>query len=170
MKMLALISFAAFDPGSSMEGILRWEGTVRWMESVLPLLQDAATLIFCSWVAVLIPMSVFRRAHPTIAKILRVSSVFVGGVCWWHAFIVTYRLMGWLATVIGVLLAGIGVIPMALFAAGVKNDWEIFRDLVAASILTIVPRIIAKFITAREAKIQRPVAVSSYYSGDFHSW
>lgn len=168
--MLALINFTSFDPGSSMEGILRWETAIRWMESVLPLLQDAATLIFCSWVAVLIPMSVFRRAHPTIAKILNVSSLFVGGVCWWHAFIVTYRLMGWLAVVIGVLLAGIGVVPMALFAAGVRNDWEIFRDLMAAAILTIVPRIIARFITKRQAQTQLPVAVTSYYSSNFNAW
>ena len=35
----------SFDMGSSLEGILKWETAVRWMESVLPLLQTGTTVI-----------------------------------------------------------------------------------------------------------------------------
>lgn len=165
----AMIDLSSFGL-SSMEGVLRWETAVRSMESVLPALQDAVTLVCCSWIAVLIPLSVFRRAHPVIARILRVSSLFVGGVCWWQAVIVTYRLMGWLAVSIGLLCAGIGIIPMSLFAAGVRGDWDVFRSLAIGAILTVVPRIIAKFITIRRAKTQLPATIGSYYSSDFSAW
>lgn len=168
--MSPLIAFSSFDPGPSVQGILRLEDAVHWMESVFPSMQDAASLIVCSWVAILIPMSIFRRAHLFIAKILRVCSLFVGGVCCWHAFIVTYRLLGWLAAAVGVLLGGVGIVPMALFATGVRNEWEIFRDLMAGAILAIVPRIIARFITNRRARTQLPAAIPSYYSGDFNAW
>jgi hypothetical protein len=155
---------------ASMEGALRWQTAIQWMEAVLPSLQDAATLLFCCWVAVLIPMSVFRRAHPLIARILRVSSLFMGGVCWWQALIVTWKLLGSFAVSVGLLCAGVGVIPMALFATGVRGEWDLFRDLVTSAILTLVPRIVAKFIARRQEKMQLPAAVGSYCSRDFSVW
>ncbi|HVW10487.1 MAG TPA: hypothetical protein VHC90_17990 [Bryobacteraceae bacterium] len=165
----AIIDLSGLGVGS-MESALRWESAVRWMESVLPTLQDAATLVFCSWIAVLIPMSVFRRAHPLIARILRGTSLFVGGVCWWQSLIATYRLLGWLAVSIGILCGGVGVVPMALFATGVRGNWDLFRDIAIGGILTVVPRIIAKFIEKRQAKMQVPAAITSYYSSDFSAW
>jgi len=155
---------------ASMEGALRWQTAIQWMESVLPRLQDAGTLLFCSWVAVLIPMSVFRRAHPLIAQILRVSSLFMGGVCWWQSLIVTWQLLGSFAVSVGLLCAGIGVIPMALFATGARGQWDPFRDLAISAILTLVPRIVAKFIAKRQAKMQLPATIGSYYSNDFSVW
>ncbi len=172
-KMLGNIP-GMIDPSSfglgSMEGALRWQTTIQWMEAVLPTLQDMGTLLFCSWVAVLVPMSVFRRAHPLIARILRVSSLYMGGVCWWQALIVTWHLLGSFAVSIGLLCAGIGVIPMALFATGVSNQWDPFRDLIISAILTIVPRIVANFITKRQGKLQLPATIGSYYSRDFSVW
>jgi hypothetical protein len=154
----------------SMESALRWQTAIQWMEAVLPRLQDAGNLLFCTWVAVLIPMSVFRRAHPLIAQILRVSSVFMGGVCWWQSLIVTWHLLGSFAVSVGLLCAGVGVIPMALFATGVRGQWDPFRDLAVSAILALVPRIVAKFITRRQAKLHLPVTVGSYYSSDFSVW
>jgi hypothetical protein len=155
---------------TSMESTLHWQSALQWMESVLPSLQDAATLLFSCWVAVLIPMSVFRRSWPLIARILRVSSLFMGGVCWWQALIVTWKLLGSFAVSVGLLCAGVGVIPMALFATGVRAEWDLFRDLAISAILTLVPRIVAKFISRRQEKMQLPATVGSYYSRDFSAW
>ncbi|HEU5021521.1 MAG TPA: hypothetical protein VFT60_06510, partial [Bryobacteraceae bacterium] len=133
-------------------------------------LEDGATLLFCGWVAVLIPMSVFRRAHPLIARILRVSSLYMGGVCWWQALIVTWHLLGLLAVSVGLLCAGVGVIPMALFATAARGQWDPFRDLIVSAILTLVPLIVAKFIAKRQAKMQLPATLGAFYSRDFSAW
>ncbi|HEY4086565.1 MAG TPA: hypothetical protein VGM43_11540 [Bryobacteraceae bacterium] len=163
------IDLSAFDFGS-MEGALRWQTAIQWMENVLPRLQDMSTLLFCGWVAVLIPMSIFRRAHPLIARILRGSSLFMGGLCWWQSLIVTWHLLGSFAVSVGLLCAGVGVIPMALFATAVRGQWDPFRDLAISAILTLVPRIVAKFIAKRQQKLQLPATVGSYYSRDFSVW
>jgi hypothetical protein len=165
----AAIDLSAFDFGS-MEGALRWQTAIQWMENVLPRLQDMSTLLFCGWVAVLIPMSIFRRAHPLIARILRGSSLFMGGLCWWQSLIVTWHLLGSFAVSVGLLCAGVGVIPMALFATAVRGQWDPFRDLAISAILTLVPRIVAKFIAKRQQKLQLPATVGSYYSRDFSVW
>jgi len=165
----AVIDLSSFGLGS-MEGALRWQTTIQWMEAVLPALQDMGTLLFCCWVAVLVPMSIFRRAHPLIARILRVSSLYMGGVCWWQALIVTWHLLGSFAVSVGLLCAGIGVVPMALFATGVRGQWDPFRDLAISAILTLVPRIVAKFIAKRQEKLQLPATIGGYYSSDFSVW
>jgi hypothetical protein len=170
----AVIDLSSFGLGSiglgSMEGALRWQTVIQWMESALPMLQDMVTLLFCNWVAVLVPMSMFRRAHPLIARILRVSSLVMGGVCWWQALIVTWQLLGSFAVSVGLLCAGIGVIPMALFATGVRGQWDPFRDLAISAILALVPRIVAKFISKRQETLQPPATIGSYYSRDFSAW
>jgi hypothetical protein len=59
---------------------------------------------------------------------------------------------------------------MALFATGVRNDWDLFRDIALGAFLTIVPRIVAKFIEKRQAKLHLPAAITRYYSSDFSAW
>lgn len=166
LPLLGLINFS-FDPGSSMEGDLRWEATVRWMEGALPLLQHGVALLVCYWVAVLLPMSIFRRMHPLIASALRISSLLIGGVCWWQSCIVTFRLLGWLAVAIGLLLAGVGVVPMALFATAVKGDWIVFGEILAGVFLTVIPRLIAKFMTNRTARMNAATRPKTYYAGSY---
>ena len=82
------------DFGGYMEGALRWEGAVRWMEAALPVLHTFMMLVVCSWIAVLLPLSCFRKAHPFVVAALRKSSWAIGGVCLWQAFIATYRMLG----------------------------------------------------------------------------
>ncbi len=153
MQLLALALFdSSFDSGASMESILQWENAMRGMESVLPLLRDAAMVVVFCWVAVLLPMSIFRTMHPLIARSLRLSSLLVGGVCWWQAVIVTYRLMGSIAVVTGMMFAGLGVIPLALLETAAKQDWFVFGDLLATAALTILARVIARGISQRNAR------------------
>ncbi len=153
MHLFALALFdSSFDSGSSMERILQWENAIHGMESVFPVLRDAAMVIVFCWVAVLLPMSIFRMMHPLIARSLRLSSLLVGGVCWWQAVIVTYRLMGSLAVVTGMLFAGVGVIPLALLETAAKQDWFVFGDLLATAGLTVLARVIARGISHRDAR------------------
>jgi hypothetical protein len=157
-----------FDSGSPMETLLQWETVVRWMESVLPLLQYGAGIMICYWIAVLLPMSIFRRMHPLIAATLRISSIVIAGVCWWHSFIVTFRLLGWLATAVGILCGGIGVIPMALLATAAKGDWDVFAAIIAALSLAIAPRLIARSLGNRPDNMPVLTRKTAYYNDDYN--
>lgn len=164
--LLPLFGFIGFSFHPSLQGILRPERIVRWMERALPLLQTVIALIVYYWVAVLLPMYGFRGMHRLIAATLRTSSVFIGGVCWWQSFIVTYRLLGWLSVVAGLLLAGVGVVPMALFATVLKRQRDVLAYLLTEAALTVVPRLAARFITNR-AERMRVAAVARGFSADY---
>ncbi len=158
----------SFDLGQSMEGGLRWENTVRWMESALPILHQGVVLVVFLWVTALLPLSVFRKMHPLIGSMLRTSSLFVGVVCAWQSVIVGYRLMGWLAVVTGLMFAGVGVVPMALLASANKGEWNTFGSLSAALALTIIPRVLAKLIAKRSARMKLSGRTRCYSVDDYN--
>jgi len=149
-----------------MESVLRWENAVRWMEALLPVLLDGVALVLYYWVAVLLPLSFFRRMHPLIATMLKTSSIVIGGVCWWQSVIVTYRMLGWLCVVVGLALVGLGVVPMALAITAARGEWSEFGSLLATAALTLIPRYIAKSMTRRATKAQFAGRAKTYYADD----
>jgi uncharacterized membrane protein len=166
MPLFVLIGFS-FQPGQGMEGVLRWEDAVRWMESALPLLQHGVALIVYYWVAALLPALFFRRMHPVVGSALKISSLLTAGVCWWQSLIVTYHLMGWFAVVMGLFFAGVGVVPMAILASAAKGQWDTFGNLMATLGLTLLARILARIIANRVARVRIPRIARTYVADDY---
>ncbi len=164
--LFALISLS-FDPGQTMENVLKWEGSVRWMESVLPLLQHGVVMIVYYWIAALLPACFIRRLHPLVGQALRISSWLTGGVCWWQAFIVTYRMLGSLSVVTGLLFAGVGVVPLAVAASAARGQWNIFGNLMMTLSLTVAARILARILAKRTARLRLSVRARSYSVDDY---
>jgi hypothetical protein len=157
----------SFDPGSSRESVLTWEACIRWMESALPTIQHGAALVVFFWIAALLPMSVFRRMHPVIAASLRMTSVFIGAVCWWQSVIVTYRMLGWLCVATGLLFVGVGVVPLAVIATASKGEWIVFVDLMGALALTLISRLIARVMSNRAARLNLAGRTRTHYADDY---
>ena len=157
-----------FDGSSSMEGALKWETLVRWMEAVYPLFQNAVGILVCYWIAVLIPMSIFRRLHGFIAGTLNASSILIGFVCWWHCVVVADRLLGSLVTAVGLLCGGIGVVPAALFASARERDWDFVSNILVLTLLMVIARTVAKLITARAPRTRLVLRGTHYYSDEYY--
>jgi hypothetical protein len=150
----ALIAFS-FDLTPSMETSLRFEMIMRRMESLLPILQYCLPVLVFYWFTVLLPMYIFRRMRPLIVSSLKVSSLLIGIVCWWQSFIVTYRLLGGVALMIGTLCMGIGVVPAALYATASRNDAGTFGEILVPLVLTAAARFLARAITGRASGMKR---------------
>lgn len=132
-----------------MENILPWETTVRWMESQLPLLQHIAIVLVYFWVAVLLPMSVFRKLRHLAARCMQASSWYVIALCCWFSVIVVNQFAGWMATTIGLFAGVVGIIPMAIAGSVVEKDWDSLTLLLVGLALILIPRIVAKMILSR---------------------
>jgi hypothetical protein len=152
--LFGLIS-VPFDLAPSMEGILGFEMAVRRMESVLPDLQNCLPFIVYYWLTVLLPMYIFPRMRHLIVSSLRGSAVLIGIVCWWQSFIVTYRLLGGLALIAGTLFAGVGVVPLALFATATRDDGGTFGEIIVTLALTLVARGTATMVVNRLSRMKR---------------
>jgi hypothetical protein len=56
---------------------------------------------------------------------------------WFCSLIVTLQLWGVIAAIIGMLLGGIGIFPVAVLAAMIKGEWSIFWQLMLSFALVI---------------------------------
>jgi hypothetical protein len=109
----------------------------------------------------LLPMYIFPRMRPLIASSLKASSLLIGIVCWWQAFIVTYRLLGGVALIAGTICMGIGVVPAALYATASRNDGGTFGEIMVTLVLTVAARFLVRAITGRATRM-KPAPVSDY--------
>ena len=136
---------------------------VGWMEGILDWLKLGVSLLLWIWVLVVLPMLVFRRTRARGAAALRYSSFYTAFSCWWFCFILCYRAFGGFWLFVGLLFAGIGVIPFAFFGLMIKSFWTPglgpwVLDVFAAIMLFTVPRWLGLWILERcEKNVASPL-------------
>lgn len=80
-------------------------------------------LIPLAWIGVavvifiLLPMACFRATRTKAGGGLYIASWLFGATTWFLGVAVTFATWGWFGLFIGLLLAGVGVVPMAILAA-----------------------------------------------------
>ena len=76
-----------------------------------------------SWLAlaisifVLVPLAFFRKTRPAAGLGLFIASWLFGLTTWTLGVTITFLAYGWVGLIIGLLLFGVGVVPMGIFAA-----------------------------------------------------
>jgi len=80
--------------------------------------------------------------------IIYISSYIFGLATWIYGLAVTLSLWGFIAVIIGVLLGGIGVVPIGMLAALFHGRWDIFFGLLIMIILTYASRLIGTLLAS----------------------
>jgi hypothetical protein len=85
---------------------------------------------------ILLPMAAFRQTQQFAAKgLISASSIFVITL-WVWGLILTYNLWGGGAVLLGLVLLGVGVVPMAMLATLLASLWPTFGQLLLLAALT----------------------------------
>lgn len=108
---------------------------------------------------ILSPMAVFSRTRMFAAYGFAVCSLVFGFSAWIFSVVVAYNLWGLVALVIGLVFAGIGVVPVAFLAALFKGEWMILLMVVVLVILTFGSRLLALYIE-RKAQLSPASEIS----------
>jgi hypothetical protein len=95
----------------------------------LPWLTIASELTLAVSVLLLLPLSFFRGTRHFACFALLIASWVLAAVVWLWSLILTYSIWGWLGVIIGIFLAGVGVVPVALVATLIKGFWSLFWEL-----------------------------------------
>jgi hypothetical protein len=109
---------------------------------------------FINWLAgilllinvLLLILAIFPKIRGVAGIIIYVSSYVYGLSAWIFGLAVTLALWGWLAVVIGIILGGIGVVPIGLLAAIFHGEWGIFWTLLFTVVLTYGSRTIGSVL------------------------
>ena len=82
----------------------------------------------------------FKGTRVFASQALLVSSYILGFCLWMRSILVLYALAGVFWVIIGLLLGGVGVIPIAIIAGMFEGLWGIVGQLVYATLITLVAR------------------------------
>lgn len=110
-------------------------------ERALPWASTVSGVVFCVVVFVLLPLAIPRATRLFSSTSIFVGSYVFGATAWMLALLLAYEIWGWTGVIIGLLLGGIGVVPVALLATLLNGIWAGFFLLLALVILTYASRI-----------------------------
>lgn len=100
-------------------------------------------------IVLFLPLAAFERTRRgAVAGLVAAAFVF-GLATWMLGLIATFEAWGGLGVVIGLLLGGVGLVPLGMLAALFSAHWLVLGQLVVGCALTVAARWLARAITAR---------------------
>jgi len=100
-----------------------------------------------SWLGVVVvvflflPMACFRKTRSVASKGLFYSSWLFGITTWFLGATVTFATWGWIGLIIGLLFAGLGVVPIGILAAFISiKSISLGITLIIMSLIVIATR------------------------------
>jgi hypothetical protein len=133
-----------------------------WVEvTFFPRLQVAVGYCVAIWI-ILIPFLAFRTTRPWAGAIYLYSSYLTGFTCWIFSSIATYHTLGLVCLLIGLLVFGIGVFPLAIIGAALHGVWQLIFELLFALALVIAPRALGGWIVGRHERRLREASTDDF--------
>lgn len=118
------------------------EAIAAWAISAYSVLLPIAQIGFIIGVFVLLPMALFKRSRSSAGTGLVLVSYLIGLTTWLLGAAITFASFGWFGLILGLLLAGIGVVPLAVIAAFFKLEIvSMGVSLIVMAIITIAARV-----------------------------
>lgn len=118
-------------------------------EKILPWLIPLFSWTLLACVLVLAPTAFFRATRGFSAIGFLCASYAFGFVLWIWSLLLVLDLWGMFAVVVGLLMAGIGIVPVAILAALFHSDWEGLGDLAVMTSATFGIRFLAVWLASK---------------------
>ena len=96
-----------------------------------------------------IPLAILRRTRPFGGGLLMVSSYLLGAFVWFYSAGVTFTLWGWTGLIIGIIIMGFGVVPMAILASFLNGYSSMAFTTIALVLATFAVRLAGGAILER---------------------
>lgn len=127
-------------------------------KTILPALWVTGGIALVFWFFVVVPFSFIRRFRPFSAISGLLVSCLFGATLWTQSLLLAFGAWGPGAVFLGLLFAGIGVVPIALAAMAFRGEWGFFGELLFLILLTWGSRYFAGRTWQREEdQVQREV-------------
>jgi len=124
-------------------------GVVWASDKALPWLNLASEIVLAICILVLLPMCIFRTTRPWAGTGFYLSSYLFGLTLWAFSCLVCYQIWGYRALIFGLILGGVGVLPVAFIASVFTGHWSLVRDLLLQVLLTFGARSLGTWLLSR---------------------
>lgn len=122
------------------------KGATFLSEKVLPILSNVVIPLLILELVIVLPMALSKKLKYAAGMIVYVGSYVYGLTAWLIGFITTLYLWGAIWVIVGLFIAGVGVVPFGIIAAGIDGQWGIVFNLIVLIILTYGSRILGAYL------------------------
>ena len=131
------------------------KGGVWLGAKVLPWLSIIMWIVFVLDILIFLPLGMFKKTKGASAFGLFLSSYVYGLTLWFWALLLTYLIWGTTAVFIGLFIAGIGVVPIAILATALNGEWAITGQIILLLVLTFGSRMLGFYFAERVDEINK---------------
>lgn len=122
---------------------------------LLPILNGIGAVTLALLIVIALPLSFVKRCRAACAISFVYWSYFTGVCLWMTSLLLTITLWGYFAVIIGLLMGGVGVLPIAILACLFKGEWLILFALLFQLIQVIGARIYGVYLVKKVDDEQR---------------
>ena len=133
---LVPIGFVAF----ILVAVLVLRGMVWASDKALPWLITGSEIAIVICVFVLLPLCIFRTTRSWAGVAFVYTSYLFGLMLFAYSCVFVVYVWGYVGLVVGLIFAGVGVVPVALLAALLHAEWPVLLQLVVGIVLTFGTR------------------------------
>ncbi len=125
------------------------KGMVWISDKALPWLMTASIFTLAICVLVLLPLALFRKTRGWAGNGYYIASFVFGTMLFAYSCIVAYEIWGYRGLIFGLLLAGVGVLPVAILATVFHAYWPTLGDLALVTVLTFGTRAFGIYLLSK---------------------
>ncbi len=111
-----------------------------------PWLLKISAVVLAICIFILLPLSVFKKTRAYGGIGIYLSSELFGITTWIWSFLIAYQLWGFIGIFLGILLGGIGVVPIAILATIFSAEWSYLGELILLLLITLGFKFLGIFI------------------------
>lgn len=126
-----------------------FRGAAWVSEKVLPILTEIGAITFIPLILIGLPLSIIRKFRPFCAVVFVYWSYLCGLCLWMTSLLLTISLWGYGAAIVGLLLGGVGVFPIAVLACMFKGEWSMFFQLIVQFVILVAARYYGFYLAAK---------------------
>lgn len=143
------VAWIAGGIGLSLLGLIFLYG-IAWVgATIFPWLSAVSGIAFAVVMLILGPLAFFRKTRAVSGIGMMIASYVFGLTLWVSGLLLTYDLWGLIAVFAGLIMFGVGVVPMAMLATVFKGMWSTFGELVLLTMLTFGTRFAGVWIVSK---------------------
>lgn len=140
---------------------LMLNGAVWVGEHVIGWLFGAAWIVFAFNLFILLPLSLFRKTGMFGGIAMYYSSFVFGLTLWFLGLLLTYFTWGFFGVIVGLILGGVGVVPVAMLAMLLDGEFPTLIVLLILTALTFGSRFLGIFLAMRAEEKTKDLHLSN---------
>ncbi len=125
------------------------KGGVWLSEHVYPWLERCSSIALTVMLFGLLPLALVRRARAFAGLSIFAGSFVLGLTAWTLCLLICHEAWGVTGTLIGVVLGGVGVVPLAFLGLLFDGTWSDVGQLLLFVLITLAARMLGAWIMAK---------------------